>query len=75
MHWVNRSGQNDFTGYYGFIYCIKYTDGTIYYGKKSFIKAIRRKPLKGRTRVRLDTVESDWRKYAGSSKDAGTRVV
>lgn len=55
--------------YLGFVYIITHkTSGKYYVGKKQFWKAIRRKPLKGQKRVRLDRVQSDWKNYWGSSK-------
>jgi hypothetical protein len=53
----------------GFVYLITAPSGMKYVGKKLFRSAIRRKPLKGTKRVRLDHKESDWRKYFGSSKE------
>lgn len=51
----------------GFVYKItNETSGRMYIGKKSFIKRIKRKPLKGKKRVRIDYVQSDWKKYMGS---------
>lgn len=52
----------------GFVYVITHIDSnSTYIGKKQFKKKLRRKPLKGKKRVRLDDVESDWRTYWGSS--------
>lgn len=53
--------------YLGFVYLITAPSGMKYVGKKLFWAAIRRKPLKGKKRVRCDRRESDWRKYYGSS--------
>ena len=39
-----------------------------HYQPAQFFNKIRRKPLKGKKRVRLDTRTSDWLKYTGSSK-------
>ena len=44
-------------------------NGRKYIGKKFFWKRIRRKPLKGKKRVRIDRVESDWKDYYGSSRE------
>jgi hypothetical protein len=53
----------------GFVYIIRHEESGHYYiGKKQFWRAVRRKPLKGKKRVRLDRVESDWKNYWGSSK-------
>jgi hypothetical protein len=55
-------------GAVGFVYCI--TDnlnGKKYIGKKTLISKKRLAPLKGKTKKRLKTVDSDWQKYYGSS--------
>ena len=59
---------DDIGKYVGFVYCItcKVTDRK-YIGKCLYWSAIRRKPLKGYKRVRLDKVESKWKSYYGSS--------
>lgn len=58
----------DYKNYEGFIYCITHKETKKYYiGKKSFWKRIRRKPLKGKKRVRKETIESKWQEYTGSS--------
>ena len=55
--------------YEGFVYKITHQKtGKYYIGKKTFWKKLRRKPLKGKKRVRKDVVESKWRDYWGSSK-------
>lgn len=52
----------------GFVYRIEELDtGKLYYGIKKIRKRIRRKPLKGKKRVRIDYVESDWKTYKTSS--------
>ena len=54
----------------GFVYCIYYTDGTKYIGKKLAKSERRKKPLKG-MRVnakRMVMTEHKWRDYEGSSK-------
>ena len=43
------------------------TNGKKYIGKKQMKRKIRRSPLKGKTRKRVDFVESDWKTYTGSS--------
>lgn len=53
---------------FGFIYQIVNTiNGKSYIGKKQMIRKIRRKPLKGKKRKRVDYIESDWKTYTGSS--------
>ena len=51
--------------YYGFVYCITNREsGKKYIGRKYFYS--KRKPRGGRRRV---TIESDWKKYYGSSAE------
>lgn len=55
-------------GAYGFIYEItNLVNGKKYIGRKQMVKRIKRKPLKGKKRKRIDYVESDWKTYTGSS--------
>lgn len=59
----------DTSKYIGFVYVIVHkTTGYWYCGKKLFTKAIRRDPLKGKKKVRLARIKSDYEKYWGSSK-------
>jgi len=69
-HWVlNESIEFDET-YFGFIYEILNTiTNKKYIGKKQMISKIRRKPLKGKKRSRIDFKQSDWKIYTGSSND------
>ena len=55
-------------GWLGFIYRITSPEGLYYIGKKMFVATTRKKPLKGKLRVRKQIKESDWKKYWGSSK-------
>jgi len=65
--WKNQ--PTDISKYHGFVYqIINLANGKKYIGKKCFWNKIRRKPLKGKKRVRLDVRESNWKKYWGSSK-------
>jgi len=53
---------------FGFIYEItNITNGKKYIGKKQMVRRIKRKPLKGKKRKRIDFIESDWKTYTGSS--------
>ena len=53
---------------YGFIYEIVNTiNDKKYIGKKQMVRKIRRNPLKGKKRKRIDYIESDWKTYTGSS--------
>ena len=57
------------TKYVGFVYKVVEKDtGMIYFGIKKFWRKIRRKPLKGKKRKRIELIETDWRKYNTSSK-------
>ena len=61
---------------FGFIYIIKNkVTGQQYIGKKQCVSKIKRKPLKGKTRNRIDQKESDWKSYTGSSKDLNEDIV
>ena len=66
--WKYRGEDFDGTGigdYYGFVYCITNREsGKKYIGRKYFYS--KRKP---RGKVRRVTVESDWKKYYGSSAE------
>ncbi len=53
---------------FGFIYEITNTiNDKKYIGKKQMVRRIKRKPLKGKKRKRIDFIESDWKTYTGSS--------
>ena len=53
---------------FGFIYeIVNIESGRKYIGKKQMIRKIRRKPLKGKKRKRIDYIQSDWKTYTGSS--------
>jgi|TARA_R110000782_G_scaffold4363_3_gene15542 hypothetical protein len=55
-------------GTFGFIYEIINTiNNKKYIGKKQMVRKIKRKPLKGKKRKRIDFIESDWKTYTGSS--------
>lgn len=84
MEWINYTQINDFTGYFGFVYKIEYTDGTFYFGKKNFIEEINKplgkKELAQITDARLKkykTVkkESNWRTYEGSCKETADKTI
>jgi len=68
--WDNESIVDDINSYVGFVYQItNIKTGKAYIGIKKFWKKIRRKPLKGQKRVRLDQLESDWKNYKTSNKE------
>lgn len=54
--------------YQGFVYEIYDSKkGKYYIGKKNFWKVIKRKPLKGKKRRRLDTIQTNWKTYKTSN--------
>jgi len=66
MNWVGL--REDYMDYQGFVYKItNLKTGQYYIGKKFFHKKKTLLPLKGKTRKRHSTVESNWKDYYGSS--------
>ena len=77
MTWINENyiNETDVKTKEGFVYKVtNRNNGMIYYGIKKFKKRIRRKPLKGKKRVRIDYVESDWRTYNTSSPELSSEL-
>lgn len=69
-HWILSEGVYCSNDFFGFIYEITNAiTGKFYIGKKQCLRKIKRKPLKGKTRNRIDHKESDWKSYVGSSND------
>jgi len=69
-HWILNENVSITEETFGFIYEItNNTTNKKYIGKKQCISKIRRKPLKGKKRSRIDFKESDWKSYTSSSKD------
>ena len=61
---------------FGFIYEItNITNGKKYIGKKQMVRRIKRKPLKGKKRKRIDFIESDWKSYTGSSDSLNNDIL
>jgi hypothetical protein len=61
-------GDDDIEGYASFVYMITNLEtGKRYLGKKIF-KSIQRKKVKGKTRKKKVTKDSDWKSYYGSNK-------
>jgi len=64
----NEIGEDDIDGYAAFVYRItNLENGKQYLGKKIF-KSVRRQKVKGKTRRKKVTKESDWKSYYGSNK-------
>ena len=62
-------GYENLADFVGFVYLITHRrTGLKYIGKKTFHKKVTRPPLKGKTKKRRSTVESDWKTYCGSSE-------
>jgi hypothetical protein len=69
-HWLVNDNVYLSENMFGFIYEItNQVNGKKYIGKKQCVRKIKRKPLKGKTRNRIDQKESDWKTYTSSSKD------
>ncbi len=69
-HWLINGDVYIFENMFGFIYEItNKVNGKKYIGKKQCIRKIKRKPLKGKTRNRIDHKESDWKTYTSSSNE------
>lgn len=69
-HWLINEGVSVHESIFGFIYEItNNVSGKKYIGKKQCSRRIKRKPLKGKTRNRIDHKESDWKSYTSSSKE------
>lgn len=61
---------------FGFIYEItNNTNNKKYIGKKQMKRRIKRPPLKGKKRKRIDFVESDWKTYTGSSDSLNSDIA
>ena len=69
-HWLLNEGISIEEDTFGFIYEITNTiTNRKYIGKKQCTSRIKRKPLKGKTRNRIDKKESDWKTYTSSSNE------
>lgn len=74
-HWVCSDGITLSDTVFGFIYEITNTaTGMKYIGKKQCISRIKRKPLKGKSRNRIDYKDSDWRSYTSSSNELNSDI-
>ena len=69
-HWNLNEGVYFYENCFGFIYLIEnLLNGRYYIGKKQCTRRVKRKPLKGKTRNRIDSKESDWKVYTSSSNE------
>jgi hypothetical protein len=74
-HWTLGEGVYFYDNFFGFVYSIENkSTGKIYIGKKQCNVRIKRKPLKGKKRNRIDKKESDWKSYTGSSNDLNADI-
>lgn len=69
-HWTYRGNPADAEGNSMFVYLITHVQsGRLYVGKRQFKKTIKRPPLKGKKRRRIDQViDPSFRTYRSSSK-------
>lgn len=74
-HWLINEGVYIHENMFGFIYeIINKVNGKKYIGKKQCVRKIKRKPLKGKTRNRIDHKESDWKTYTSSSNELNVDI-
>jgi Putative endonuclease segE, GIY-YIG domain len=74
-HWTLEESVSIDENTFGFIYEITNSvTGMKYIGKKQCQSRIKRKPLKGKKRNRIDYVESDWRTYTSSSNELNEEI-
>jgi hypothetical protein len=69
-HWSLSEGVTFNDQVFGFIYeitCLK--TNKKYIGKKQCKTKLKRKPLKGKTRRRIEEISTDWKLYTGSSAE------
>ena len=75
-HWILGEGVNIDEQTFGFIYeIINTVTNRRYIGKKQCKSRIKRKPLKGKTRNRIDQKESDWKIYTSSSNELNADII
>jgi hypothetical protein len=74
-HWILNESVVITEETFGFIYEITNTaTNKKYIGKKQCQSRIKRKPLKGKIRNRIDYRESDWKLYTSSSNDLNEEI-
>lgn len=65
----------DSVGYIGFVYLITdISNGMRYIGRKVFNNKKAKPPLKGKTKRRISTVDSNWQSYFGSGPEIKAAV-
>lgn len=75
-HWLLNEGVIISENTFGFIYEITNTVlDKKYIGKKQCTCRIKRKPLKGKTKSRIDHKESDWKSYTSSSNELNADIL
>ena len=75
-HWILKEGINSNEGSFGFIYIItNNVNHRQYIGKKQCISCVKQKPLKGKTKNRINYKQSDWKTYTGSSKELNEDIL
>jgi hypothetical protein len=75
-HWRLAEGVEYNPSAFGFVYEIhNKVLNKKYIGKKQCMSRVKRKPLKGKTRNRIDHKESDWKAYTGSSKELNEDII
>lgn len=75
-HWIIPENITKFPNKtFGFIYLItNLRDKKYYIGCKMIEKTIKRKPLKGKTKRRIEKTSSNWREYTGSSTELNADI-
>ena len=74
-HWILSESVEITDQTFGFIYeIINTVTNKKYIGKKQCQSRIKRKPLKGKKRNRIDFKESDWKIYTSSSNDLNDEI-
>jgi len=74
-HWILNESVEITEETFGFIYEITNTiTNKKYIGKKQCQSRIKRKPLKGKKRNRIDYKESDWKEYTSSSNELNEEI-
>jgi hypothetical protein len=75
-HWKLEDGVFLDENTFGFIYVIEnLLESKKYIGKKQCSSKIRRKPLKGKKKYRVDFKKSDWQTYTSSSERLNLDII